>query len=62
MFPSSVDMHSILGTRTFKAEITNNVVVEIDFDAKNGLGMELPYTAKCVYAPGEKGEITFIKR
>ncbi|MEQ1558426.1 MAG: hypothetical protein ABL933_05725 [Methyloglobulus sp.] len=61
-FPSVVDMHSLTGTSVRKADITNYVIVNIDFDAKNGLGMELPYKAECVFAPGEQGALNILQR
>jgi len=57
LIPSEVDIHTILGTSFYKAPVTHNVVLNMDFDAKNALGVEIPYTAKCHFAPGEVGSI-----
>jgi hypothetical protein len=62
-FPSTVDFHWFTGTSSFKAQMTGNVVVSINFDAKNSLGNELSYTARCVFQPSiAKGEITIVPR
>jgi len=57
LIPSEVDIHTILGTSFYEAPVTHNVVLNMDFDAKNALGTEIPYTAKCHFAPGEVGSI-----
>lgn len=57
LIPSEVDIHTILGTSFYKAPTTHNVVLRMDFDAKNALGAEIPYTATCHFAPGEVGAI-----
>lgn len=62
LIPSEVDIHTILGTSFYKAPITYNVVLQMDFDAKNALGVEIPYTAKCHFAPGEVGSIDIHSR
>lgn len=62
LMPSTVDIHSILGTTVHKSDITHNILVRIDFDAKNGFGVEVPYTAECVFAPGEQGEMSIRQR
>lgn len=56
-FPSSVDIHHFSGTAYYEAPTTHNVVLEMDFDAKNGLGNELPYKAICNFPVGEEGTI-----
>lgn len=57
LIPSEVDIHTILGTSFYKAPTTHNVVLRMDFDAKNALGTEMPYTATCHFEPGEVGTI-----
>lgn len=61
-FPSKVDIHAFTGTSIYKAPTTGNVVVTVEFDAMNGFGNQLPYTAKCYYAPGEDGKIEITVR
>lgn len=46
-FPSSFDS-KFGGTTVYRAP-TGNVVVNIDFDAKNGFGNVLPYRGRCVF-------------
>lgn len=50
--PTSVKVHSFLGTKVYKAPATGNVVVTSDFDAKNAFGTEIGYQAKCYFQPG----------
>jgi len=50
--PTSVKVHSFLGTSVYKAPSTGNVVVTSDFDAKNAFGTEIGYRAKCYFKPG----------
>ena len=50
--PTSVKVHSFLGTSVYKAPSTGNVVVTSDFDAKNAFGTEIGYRAKCYFQPG----------
>ncbi|WP_130538158.1 SH3 domain-containing protein [Thiomicrorhabdus indica] len=57
LIPSEVDIHTILGTSFYKAPTTHNVVLRMDFDAKNALGTEIPYSATCHFEPGEVGTI-----
>lgn len=57
--PSELDIHYFTGTSVHKAPTTHNVAVEIDFDAKNLLGVELPYTATCYFEPGKAGVVNF---
>lgn len=51
LIPSEVDIHTILGTFFYKAPTTHNVVLRMDFDAKNAPGVESPYTATRHFAP-----------
>jgi hypothetical protein len=46
-FPSTMSL-SCGGKSVYRARTTGNVVVTFDFDAKNRLGAELPYKARCV--------------
>lgn len=57
ILPSELDIHHFTGTSVYKAPTTHNVVVNVDFDAKNLLGAELPYTATCHFAPGKAGTV-----
>ncbi len=57
--PSELDIHHFTGTSVYKAPTTHNVVVKINFDAKNLLGAELPYTATCYFEPGRAGTVDF---
>lgn len=57
LIPSKVDIHTILGTTYYKAPATHNVVLRMDFNARNALGTEIPYTATCHFEPGEIGSI-----
>lgn len=57
LVPGEVDVHALLGTSFYKAPVTHNVVLSMDFDAKNALGTEIPYTAICHFAPSEVGDI-----
>jgi len=62
LLPSEVDIHTIFGTSFYKAPVTHNVVLRMDFDAINALGIELPYTATCNFEPGKVGEINIQTR
>lgn len=62
LLPSKVDIHTILGTSVSESDITHNVVVSMDFDAMNAMGVELPYTAKCYFEPGRLGNIELYRR
>ena len=57
LIPGEVDIHGVLGTSFYKAPLTHNVVLNMDFDAKNAMGVELPYAAICHFEPGEVGTI-----
>ncbi len=57
--PSELDIHHFIGTSVYKAPTIHNVVVKINFDAKNLLGAELPYTATCHFGPGKAGIVDF---
>jgi len=47
-FPSSMSI-KWSGSNVYRAPTTGNVVASFDFDAKNSLGNELPYKARCVF-------------
>lgn len=49
------------GTNAFKGT-SGNVVVEMDFTAKNGLGNEIPQSAKCLFTTSGTSEITLQDR
>lgn len=59
-FPSSVDVHLFTGTSVRKGKL--GVTVNMDFDAKNALGNELPYSARCVFPVEGSPEVTFSRR
>lgn len=61
-FPSSVDIHHFSGTTYYEAPATHNVRLEMNFDAKNALGNDLPYKAICTFQPGKEGEIKIVER
>ncbi len=62
-FPSTVDIHYFLGSAVNTVTITGAVIVHLNFDAKNAFGLELPYTARCTFRPGEKtGTIHIVNR
>lgn len=61
-FPNSVDIHHFSGTTYYEAPATHNVRLEMNFDAKNALGNDLPYKAICTFQPGKEGEIEIIER
>ena len=62
LIPNSVDIHTILGTSFYEAPVTHNVVLRMDFDAKNAFGVKKSYTAICHFEPGEVGDIEIKKR
>lgn len=62
LIPSKVDIHTILGTSFYRAPTTHNVVLRMDFNAKNPLGAYIPYTAICHFEPGEIGNIEIQSR
>ncbi len=55
-FPSTVDTHTLTGTSVYEAA-NGNTDVRMDFDAKNALGNELPYKARCLILPNGKLDI-----
>lgn len=61
-FPSSIDIHHFIGTSYYEAPTTHNVILEMDFDAKNGFGNELPYKAICTFPVDEEGSIEIKRR
>lgn len=60
-FPSSVDFETF-GQRSSTHPTTGNTVVELDFEAKNGLGNMIPQTARCIFPADGKPEITIANR
>lgn len=57
-YPSSVD-HKILSTSVYHAP-NGNVAVTAPFSAKNGLGMELEHTARCIFTKDGQQEISIV--
>lgn len=49
------------GTNAFKGT-SGNIAVEIDFTAKNGLGNEIPQSAKCLFTTSGTSEVTLQDR
>jgi len=47
-FPSTMSV-KWSGSNVYRAPTTGNVVATFNFDAKNALGNELPYQARCVF-------------
>jgi hypothetical protein len=62
LIPDDIDIHTIIGTSIYKAPVTHNVVVTMDFDVNNAFNVQIPYTAKCYFQPGEVAEIEINKR
>lgn len=50
VFPSSVDVHAVMGIGTDLNGANGKPRVSVDFDAKNGLGNMLPYRALCDFS------------
>lgn len=57
LIPSDLDIHTFFGTSYYKAPITSNVVVEINFDVKNAFDKTIKYKAKCYFSAHEKPEV-----
>jgi hypothetical protein len=57
LIPDALDIHSLSGTSFYKAPVTQNVVLQMDFDAKNAMGVNMPYTSTCFFEPGAAGSI-----
>lgn len=51
-FPSLVDTHTWAGSSFTANKTTGNARVLLDFEATNGLGVELPYKASCLFPAG----------
>ena len=60
-YPSTVDIHSILGFATTAHNNGNRTVIQ-EFSAKNGFGLELEYTARCLTMPDGYTEITITEK
>lgn len=52
--PSSVNFHNILGTNIRTAPISNNVVVNLEFDVRNTFNAKIEYIAQCFFEPNGK--------
>ena len=62
-YPSTADIHYILGISVRKVKLNGRVVVTQTFDAKNDFGAMLPYEARCRFLPGESaGTIEIFNR
>ena len=62
-YPSTADIHYILGKSVTKIQSTGRVVVTLTFDAKNDFGAMLPYEARCRFLPGKSaGTIEIFNR
>ena len=57
LIPGTVKIRSLTGTRFYKAPLTHNVVMEVNFDAENAFGTKIPYSATCHFEPGKVGTI-----
>lgn len=57
LIPGTVRIHSLAGTSFYKAPLTHNVVMEVNFDAENAYGTKIPYSATCHFEPGKVGTI-----
>ncbi len=57
MHPSTLDIHRITGYAT-KVHANGNRTILQGFSAKNALGLELKYDARCLIQPDGKLEIT----
>ncbi len=61
LHPSSVDIHWVTGSAT-KVHNNGRLTIIQAFDAKNMLGVELSYTARCLFDPDGDFEITIVER
>lgn len=59
--PASADFHSIMGAANF-INPNDERAVQIDFEAKNGLGNELTYTGQCVFHKNGKVSVDIFDR
>lgn len=57
LIPGMVKIRSLTGTNFYKAPLTHNVVMEVNFDAENAFGTKIPYSATCQFEPGKVGNI-----
>ena len=60
--PSEVDFHEFTGTAAIETPTTHRLLVQMDFEAKNALGQKIPFTARCIFPPGESGTIEITRR
>lgn len=60
--PETVDIHSWGGVEHFTAETSGNVVVNMEFEAKNDFNMSITYIAHCVFPPNSLGEMTVTRK
>jgi hypothetical protein len=57
MYPELADIHTWSGSAFNADKTTGNAQVFLDFDAKNALGIEFEYTARCVFPTNARPEI-----
>ena len=62
LIPSEAEIHDIMGTTFSESPVTHNVVLEMKFEAKNALGVNIPYAAICHFEPGRVGAIDITSR
>ena len=59
-YPSTLN-EDIGAVNSFKGT-SGNMVVEIDFTAKNAVSAELPQSARCVFGTNGENEVVIINR
>ena len=57
LIPSETEIHDLMGTTFSEAPVTHNVVLTMNFEAKNAFGVKIPYKATCHFEPGILGTI-----
>ena len=57
LIPSEAEIHDIMGTTFSEAPLTHNVVLTMNFEAKNAFGVKIPYKATCHFEPGILGTV-----
>ncbi|MHB0763183.1 hypothetical protein ACYCFC_02100 [Stutzerimonas sp. NM35] len=60
---NTVRFSELLGSSYYKAPVTGNVRLTLDFEAQNGLGQKIGHRAICIFEPGDlAGELTITER
>ncbi|TRO14344.1 hypothetical protein EQ836_07670 [Ectopseudomonas mendocina] len=59
---SSVNFSELLGSSYYRAPITGNVRLTLDFEAANKLGQSISHRAECIFDPGGDGEVTIAEK